>query len=524
MTSVADQPGRTHAFGGVLWTLSGTASQAVVRMIVLVLLARLLGPAPFGVFGAALVIVNFAIIVAQLGIGTVIIQRVGLTQRYVGTAVLLAVFWGAAVTGTIHLLAPRISELFGFDGLAGVIMGLGVQPLIVNLGVVPEGLLRRELAFRRLTIVSMISFVIGGVVGISLALLGAGTWALVMSELSESGVRSLVLAFYCRKAMVPFLDLGALREILRFSGGLTSWWLGQAIAQSVDNIVVGRWLGVDALGLYTRAYQLTSVPASLIGRAVLSVLFPIMARLQADHQRLAGAYRGSVAVFALLGFPAAAMLIVLAPELVLTLFGTAWSGVVTPLRVLALGMFFRTSFQLSNAVAAAGGAVYSSAWRHGVYAVVVFAGATIGQRWGLRGVAIGVTAAQFIHFILISQLSLKLSTLKARPFLEAHLRGLVLAAVTAAELGVTVSILRRLDVSGLWLLGLALATLLLSGLIALRLAPRMVLGAEGLWLLNSLLGRLPARLVARAAVLGLNVRPSGASNITPVPSTTGPGA
>ena len=116
MTSVADQPGRTHAFSGVLWTLSGTASQAVVRMIVLVLLARLLGPAPFGVFGAALVIVNFAIIVAQLGIGAVIIQRAGLTQRYIGTAVLLAVFWGAAVTGTIHLLAPRISDYLASMG------------------------------------------------------------------------------------------------------------------------------------------------------------------------------------------------------------------------------------------------------------------------------------------------------------------------------------------------------------------------------------------------------------------------
>ena len=144
------------------------------------------------------------------------------------------------------------------------------------------------------------------------------------------------------------LDRAALWHLLVFSGGLTLRRFGHQLSQGLDNIVVGRWLGAEALGLYGRAYQLVSMPPATLGKAMGAVMFPVLSRVQDDRPRLAAAYRRSTAVIALLAIPAAAAVIVLAPELITVMLGADWLGVIVPLQILAPGIFFRLIFQLSG--------------------------------------------------------------------------------------------------------------------------------------------------------------------------------
>jgi PST family polysaccharide transporter len=357
------------------------------------------------------------------------------------------------------------------------------------------------LAFRRLALISVLSYFLGyGVVGVTLALMGAGVWALVGASLTEFGTRSMMQLASRPHPKTGPLDRAALWHLLVFSGGLTLRRFGHQLSQGLDNIVVGRWLGAEALGLYGRAYQLVSMPPATLGKAMGAVMFPVLSRVQDDRPRLAAAYRRSTAVIALLAIPAAAAVIVLAPELITVMLGADWLGVIVPLQILAPGIFFRLIFQLSDALGVAAGTVYAVAWRQGAFAAAVLVGALIGQYWGLPGVAFGVLAAQTFSYLLVSQLSLRLTSLGVGDLAAAHGRGLVLGALASVVLWLLVTSLRSLGVAPAITLGAAVALLTAAALAMIRLR---LIGRDGLWLLESLAGRLPRRLALLPRLLGL---------------------
>jgi O-antigen/teichoic acid export membrane protein len=490
-----------RALGGMIWTFSGAGFQAFLRLVLILVLARLLGPEAFGIVGAALVVIHISLVFSNLGISAALVQRPTLGPRHMQTAFVFALASGALVSLALQVLTPAIVAFFEFEGLTGVLRVLGLVPLLHNLGIVAEGLARRALAFRCLAAISVMSFAFGyGLVGVGLALLDAGAWALVGANLAEAGARSIMLLATQPHAKTGVFDRGAFRELVAFSGGLTVKHLGQALAQSLDNLVVGRWLGAEALGLYGRAYQLISMPPAVLGNAIIAVLFPVMSRVQHDRARLAAAYSRCAAVLALLTFPIIAAVLVLAPELVIALLGPAWLGVIAPLQILAPGVFLRMMFQVSDSLATATGAVYAVAWRQGVFAAAVFIGALIGQHWNLPGVAAGVLGAQILYVILTTQLSLSLTSLAAPAFVAALRRGFLFGILIGAELLLMVSILRHLEAPPVVILGVAAAVVSITGIALIRLR---LIGPDGLWLLEALAGRLPPRFVALPRLLGL---------------------
>jgi PST family polysaccharide transporter len=264
--------------------------------------------------------------------------------------------------------------------------------------------------------------------------------------------------------------------------------------------VVGRWLGAEALGLYGRAYQLISLPPATIGKAMAQVMFPVLSRVQNDRPRLAAAYRRCTAVLALVTIPAAAAVIVLAPELIIVMLGRDWLGVIVPLQILAPGIFFRLIFQLSDSLGIAAGTVYAVAWRQGAQAAAVLVGALIGQYWGLAGVAGGVLAAQVLTYALVTQLCLRLTSLSLRAWAAAHGRGLVLGAVTGMGLWLLAATLRSLGAAPALTLGTGV---LVCAAVAIAVIRLRLIGPDGLWLLHSLAGRLPRRFAGLPRLLGL---------------------
>ena len=490
-----------RAVRGLVWSLSGVGFQSLLRLVLLLVLARLSGPEAVGVVGAALVVVHIALVFSNLGISSAIVQRAELDNSHVYSAFALALLSGALITLAVQLLAPAITRFFGFAELTDVLRVLALIPLVANIGVVAEGLLRRALAFRKLALISVVSYAAGyGLVGIGLALLGAGVWALVAASLTEFAIRALIMLVIRPHPKVGPLDWAALWHFVVFSGGLTLRRFGHQLAQGLDNIVIGRWLGAEALGLYGRAYQLISLPPATIGKAMGAVMFPVLSRVQNDRPRLAAAYRRSTAVLALVGLPAAAAVIVIAPELIMVMLGPDWLGVIVPLQILAPGIFFRLIFQLSDALGVAAGTVYAVAWRQGAHAALVLLGALLGLYWGLPGVAGGVLAAQILTYALVTQLCLRLTSLSGKTWAAAHGRGLVLGVFAGAGLWLLVSSLRSLGAAPALTLGTAVTACAVIAIAVIRLR---LIGPDGLWLLHSLAGRLPRRLSALPRLLGL---------------------
>jgi PST family polysaccharide transporter len=355
--------------------------------------------------------------------------------------------------------------------------------------------LQRELRFRSLASVQVASFALGyGLVGVSLAWLGFGAWALVGAQLAQTTLETVILLIIQPHPKRLSLNVRAFKELMYFGGGMTMAKIANYFALQGDNMVVGRWLGADALGFYSRAYRLIALPANLFGEAADKVLFPAMAKVQNEPERLTTAFRRGVVLVSLLVLPASVTIFVLAPEIVYVLLGPNWGGVVGPLQVLSLGIFFRTGYKMSGTLARAKGAVYNFALIKGLYAVLVVGGALIGQRFGLTGVAIGVLGALTVHFFLMSQLSLKNTLMSWSEFLGAHVPALTLTAIVSAVSWGTATLMREFNSPAIVTLSATITVALVCVLIIVRFVPALSIGEEGVWWLQTLSKNLPVNL------------------------------
>ncbi len=476
-----------RTLSGLFWLFSGSSVHAVLRLLVLLVLARLLTPKDFGLVGAAMVVIGFSSLFSQLGMGPAIVQRPNLEDRHLRTAFVGSIILGILLGALIIIIAPLIASLFKIADLTPVLRVVALLFPIQGIIVVANALMMRELRFRLLATIEVVSYGVGyGLIGIILAALGFGVWALVGAHLAWAIISAAILLYIQPHPKRPQFEQLAFQELMYFGGGFTLARLLNYAALNGDNVVVGRWLGAEALGVYGRAYQLLVVPTNLIGLVLDRSLFPAMAKVQHDPQRLEVAYRRGISLISVIFAPVSMVALVLAPELISVLLGPEWIGVVAPFQILAVAMLFRASLKMDHSIARATGVVYNRAWRQGIYAAFVLGGTWIGQHWGVSGVAMGALVAIVVNFLLMADLSLSLTAMTWKRLLTIHLSSLLVAVITLIEVWAIATTLRNFALPAIVILVLSLALTGIILLVQFYFAPRLFLGSDGIWMLKTL--------------------------------------
>lgn len=471
-----------RALGGMLWTFSGTGVQVVVQLLTIMALGRLLTPAEFGLMGAATVVIALSQIVSQIGVGPAIIQRRELRPEHVHVAVTLSCTLGVFLGAMVYFGAPAIARFYRIPEIEPVLRGVAFLFPLDGLNTVAKSLLTRELRFRLFVALEVGSYIVGyACVGVLLAWLGYGVWALVIASLSQATLRALAMFLAARHPMRPSLDLRAAKDLLSFGFGHSIAQIGTVLSQQGDNLVVGRWLGPAALGVYGRAYSLMVMPASAFGRIVNRVLFPVMAQVQDERGRLAGAYERGLAVVGLVSLPISSFLWVVAPEFIPVILGPGWTAVVLPFRLFTISLLFRMSSKISDACTKAAGAVYVRAMLQMGYAALVVVGALVGQRWGVGGVAVAVSLAMGVNWLAMAQLSRSVTDLGWGRFGRAHVPAALLALVIAMTAAATAQAGRAAQWGNLPILVVATLASAVAASIAAWMRPELFLGPHGNW-------------------------------------------
>lgn len=479
----------------VLWSSSGTAVQFIANVLVMIVLARLLTPAEFGVVGAAGVIIAFSQALGQLGLGTAIVQRVDLTTRHIRAGFTFAALMGLLISVLLWVAAPAIARFFGMDELTTVLRVLLFAILLRSLGLIAEALLQRDMQFRALANIQMVSYVLGyGVVGIVLAWRGWGVWALVWAQMSQTILETGLFLLTKRHAKRPLLKKEPLRELLYLGGGMTAAKLANQLALQGDNLIVGRTLGAEALGLYSRAYRLMALPANLLGDAVETVAFPALSQVQSDLPRLRNAFCRSFTLMALLALPFTIFVVKTAPEIIQVFLGAQWGKAVIPFQILALGLYFRLDYKMGGSLARAMGSVYKLARLKVIYALSILVGAWLGHFWGLPGVATAVTLALAAHFVLSLRLSLHSLKMTWFAFLNLYRPALFTTFVVGLLTELSIVFLRQWQFAPFLTLIIATAIFILSYFLSLRFMPRRLFTPQLSWWLGMLNKKIPAKM------------------------------
>ena len=261
-----------------------------------------------------------------------------------------------------------------------------------------------------------------------------------------------------------------------------------------DYTVVGGRMSAASLGAYKNAYQLAAVPAQLLGQVMDRVIFPVISRFQEDLERVAGAYLRGISLVAMITLPGSILAVLLGPEIIHLLLGGGhkWDDAIVPFQIFAAGLIFRTSYKISDSLARAMGTVYRRAWRQAIYAIAVVVGALVGSAFGLVWVAVGVTGAIVLNYLLMADLSIRTAPIGWWTFVVRQGRGAALALLTAAGAVPAVLAARAADLGNILTIGAGTAAAAAVLGSAILLAPTATIGGDGRWLLEVVKSRSDA--------------------------------
>lgn len=426
--SAEDWGHRTRS--GVLWSGVAFVGTKAFTFVSILVLARLLAPAEFGVVAAILVFVSVIELVSDFGMKATVVyeQERGITPR-VHTAFTVNAILAVLLTGTGVALAPLAAAFFGLPGEIDLFRLACLNLLVVGLGNMHDALLRRDMEFRRLVGPEVARGLVRGAVSIALAVAGFGADALVIGLLAGSATWTAVLWLVNPFRPRPHLDLGIVRSMAGYGSAAVSLEGISAIASRADAAAIGSVLGARALGLYTVAFRVPELIVENVAWNVSSVAFPALSRQRRlDEHGLESAALMVLRYQALYAIPVSAGIAVLSAPLVQVLFSSAWTeaaGVMSAIAVMA-------------ALAAVGhplGDVFKAVGRQRMLVVLavvqipLFVGTIVALAGlGILAVAWGRAGAEAVHLVLLVATLVRVVRLRVRGILAAVAPGLFAGA------------------------------------------------------------------------------------------------
>jgi PST family polysaccharide transporter len=334
MAMHADWKGRLAS--GLRWSAVARVLQQALQYLTLFLLARRLGPGPYGLVGMVQVFSGFSGTLAEFGLGSAVVQNKDLSEDQISSIFWVNVIAGFGLYGAFFALAPWISDFYHGAPVVAIARALGIVFVAGSLGIVPRAVLQRRMEFRPIALADLGSSIVGNALSIALVLLHAGVYAIVAGTVATPVVASIALLGAARYRPRFTLALGSLRSPLGYGGKLVGFQLVNYWSRNADNLIVGRLLGTTALGLYTRAYSLMLLPVTQVIALVSSVMFTALCAIQDDKPRAKALYLRATTLIVIVSFPMMTGLFVVAEPLVLVTMGPSWLGIVPVLRIFCI--------------------------------------------------------------------------------------------------------------------------------------------------------------------------------------------
>ena len=355
---------REKAINGVMWSATQTWGVRVISFLVMIALARLVAPEAFGLVAYATVFMAFAQIFVDQGFSDAIVQFPQLSREHLDTA-----FWvGALIGGFLSIVSVFVSDaiasFFREPQLVPVIKWLAPIFFLSAMSSVQQAILRRDLAFKSLTIRSLAANLVSGVVAVIMAFKGYGVWSLV-AKLLVSAFVNMVMLWQVSDWRPSFrLSIKRFKELFLFGINILGGNFVDFLSVHSDHFLVGYFLGSVALGYYTLAYNLLIVTTDLLISVPNAVAFPLLSNLQGDSAGVNRAFGQVILLQSMVAFPIFLGIAALSSELIIQLYGIAWTASIPVLQLLMLIGIVRSAMYIYSSVFRAAG---KPSWRFWIY-------------------------------------------------------------------------------------------------------------------------------------------------------------
>ena len=384
--------------GGAARLGSQVASLAL-RTGALVVLARLLGPKDFGLVGMVTAFTGVLTWFRDFGLSAAAVQRSDITRDQHSTLFWINVLLGALLALVTLAAAPAIAAFYHEPRLFWVAAVLGTAFLFNAVGIQHSALLQRQMRFTAMAVISVVSLMVGTAIAIGGAAIGYGYWALVAKSVTTPLVASI--GFWLATGWVPGMPRrrAGIRSMMHFGGTLTLNGIIAYIAFNADKVMIGRFLGVDAIGIYGRGFQLVSIPTDNLNSAVGEVAFSALSRLQNDPARLRSYFLKGFSFVLGLTLPITIACALFADDVVLVLLGPKWQASTEIVRLLAPTIAVMAVINPMGWLIYSLGLVRRSLKIALVFAPIMILGCVLGLPYGATGVAFAYSAVMVLWVV-----------------------------------------------------------------------------------------------------------------------------
>lgn len=420
--------------GGIWNSVSEFGGQAI-NFVITILLARLLGPSAFGLIGRVVVLTGFVGFFTEMGLSPTLIVKKDVDRLDRNT-----VFWGSiGLSIMLYLIvfaaAPLVGYFYSDDRLVGITRVVFISFLFRPLTFVPIAIESKELRYRKIASSELVSAALGGVVGVAMALLDFGVWALVGQTIARSIVAGMFLFITVRWDLRLQFSFRRFRSLLSKGIHFTVNNLAGFASDHVDFLVIGRLIGESALGLYTFALRLSRYPMTKLRSVIGRMLFPAFSSMSDNREKLSASYLRLSATGAFFMIPFVIFGVTVAESLVWILVGSEWLGAVPVIRIVLIAVGIGIVSMGDVAVLMSLNRVQVSNGVHLVSACLLAGfGLLVAPRYGIVGMAwlfVGLNVVQTLAIKIVVLQELQLGWLR---FLSAFGRATVTSGASASLL------------------------------------------------------------------------------------------
>lgn len=346
---------KTKGLQAFIWDLFGKMGTHASSIIVTIVLARLLEPSDFGLIAIVMVIVSLATIFSDVGLGGALIQRNKLHSVHYSSVFFFNILAGFILTILTFVSAPWIAEFYKNDQLLSVVQVISCLFLFSSLHAVQTVILKKELKYNVLTKVNLSASILSGILGIALALGGAGVWSLVAQLVSREVFINIFI--WSKTHWTPKLEFSfkALKQLWAYGFNMFLAEMLDTIFEKADYLIIGRLFPVATLGFFHQAKQLNQFVIEYTAGSLMSVLFPVLSKIQNDLAKFKTVVIKSTGIISFVTFLLFGGLYLIADELIVLLLGEKWESSVFYFKIILLsGYAYPISALMVNVLSSRG--------------------------------------------------------------------------------------------------------------------------------------------------------------------------
>lgn len=448
-----------------------------IQFVVWAFLARMLSPDSFGALGIAAAVLNALILFNELGLSSAIIQKKDVEERHKDV-----VFWVCAGMGFLFLtiafaISPFFVKFFRNGEVSSLILIFAVKYFIDSFGIVHNALLVKEMFFKKIAFIEVLSGILFGVVSIVMVLSGFGISSFAWGYTAGGILRIILLWINCPfKPSISF-SLMDFKELFGYGRNIVGFKVLSYFSGNIDIFLIGRILGTFVLGYYSLAMNLINFPRQKICSIISTIAFSAFSKIQDDVGTLCQTYLQMIKYAAIFNFPILLGLMFISPQFVRIVYTSKWMYMVLPLQILCV---YGISFSLTTFI----GLIFDStghpeySFRFGLYSLIgtVFA-VLVGLKFGLRGIAVALS----IYSIIMNLLGHAMVKQLIKASFREYFKSLVSAAVCSLAMAMGLIVLTLIQKNLLYLPDFWFMTLMIFTGIVLYIASLFFLARDSFY-------------------------------------------